>query len=522
MKNRLFTIVIGASALLAVAMVFHRSGSTVSAQNTFTGSPCQPHRIADSLCTRCHPELAAVFKKRGDWCAEHKLPESQCYLCNPGLREAAGIAGSDHDHHSHGMTDAHDDHDEHDGHDHAAEVDTHTDGDLDHAGHEHRNETEQSAPSGKPQTSLFRKNAGHCAADDAIIQLASIQTAERTGLELASVERTNAADVIEAVAEVEFDATTSFALTSLVAGTLVRWTVLPGQQVNSGQVLAYLESLEAASLKAEYLHAEAVYALAQKEHDRQKQLASTGLVSPRELQEAEADFLRAQADQRKAAAALKALGFSETDLQRLVKDSEAGVSIPVRARHSGTLVEQRVDLGALIGAGETIGVIAETEQMWVEAQVRERELSRVRAHQSVTLSSDGSGLNRTTGEVVWVADAVDPATRMGRVRIAIERNGSHLRAHQFVRARIAVASAGDVTSVPSEAVQWEGCCNIVFVSETIDRFRPRKITIEYVDGDRYAVTGLREGERIVTKGSYLLKTELMKGSLGAGCCGHGA
>ncbi len=44
-----------------------------------------PHGVAKTLCTRCNPKLAAVFKAKGDWCAEHERPESQCVLCHPEL-----------------------------------------------------------------------------------------------------------------------------------------------------------------------------------------------------------------------------------------------------------------------------------------------------------------------------------------------------------------------------------------------------------------------------------------------------
>lgn len=46
---------------------------------------CEPHGVKKSLCARCNPKLAAVFKAKGDWCQEHDRPESQCVLCNPEL-----------------------------------------------------------------------------------------------------------------------------------------------------------------------------------------------------------------------------------------------------------------------------------------------------------------------------------------------------------------------------------------------------------------------------------------------------
>jgi cobalt-zinc-cadmium efflux system membrane fusion protein len=196
--------------------------------------------------------------------------------------------------------------------------------------------------------------------------------------------------------------------------------------------------------------------------------------------------------------------------------------VPVRAKQSGVLSEQRVALGEVISAGSSIGLVTERGKFWVEARVRENELSRISVGQHATLSADGQGLSRTQGTVIWVAASVDPATRMGRVRIQPEINGNPLYAHQFVEVAIEAQSPSNLILVARDAVQWEGCCNVVFVSESADRFRPRKVNVLFSNGMYYAVSGVRSGERIVTKGSYLLKTELMKDGLGAGCCGVGA
>ena len=43
------------------------------------------HGVQKSICARCNPKLAAVYKAKGDWCVEHERPESQCVLCHPEL-----------------------------------------------------------------------------------------------------------------------------------------------------------------------------------------------------------------------------------------------------------------------------------------------------------------------------------------------------------------------------------------------------------------------------------------------------
>ena len=76
--------------------------------------------------------------------------------------------------------------------------------------------------------------------------------------------------------------------------------------------------------------------------------------------------------------------------------------------------------------------------------------------------------------------------------------------------------------MPKSAVQWDGCCNIAFVRRTDLLYEPRKLRLGYETDDYLEViNGLQEGETVVTQGSFLLKTEIMKGSIGAGCCEPG-
>jgi cobalt-zinc-cadmium efflux system membrane fusion protein len=540
--------------LTAATVVLSQGEKKETLVSRYTGVPCAEHGIADSLCTRCHPELAALFKKKGDWCPEHRMPESQDDLCDPKLAKKS-VAPADVNQEdlnkkvvstdwcsthrvpesectkcnpalvaafkakgdwckSHGVPESHC---------YQCNPDLKFPQEAEYLKQKSKGKEEsRMTPAGHPETALYRTNALSCATDQAVVQLTSVETAQRAGLQIEEVQAASLSETIDAPAEVEFDATSSYAVTSLVGGTLVTWRVQPGESVRQGQTLAYLQSIEGASLKAECSHAMAVLNLSKAAYDRAKALSKDGMNSVREVQEAEADYLRAQADVRKAAGALKALGMSQADIDNLADDDGSSASIPIRAGQSGTLVDQRVALGAVLSPGESIGLISRTDRLWVEAQVRERDVSRLKPGQSAVISSDGRGLNRCQGTVSWVAAEVDPVTRMGKVRIETRPNGSALKAHQFVRVQISTGSPEETVLVPVDAVQWEGCCNVVFVSETRDRFRPRRVNVAFSNGQGYAVTGLKPGEKIVTHGSYLLKTELMKGSIGAGCCGVGA
>ncbi len=89
----------------------------------------------------------------------------------------------------------------------------------------------------------------------------------------------------------------------------------------------------------------------------------------------------------------------------------------------------------------------------------------------------------------------------------------------FGHGQITVRQRDEAIVIPKSAVQWEGCCNVVFVRHTNTVYQPYKVTLGY-EGDGFYVVekGLSAGEMIVTQGAFLLKTEILKGNIGAGCC----
>jgi hypothetical protein len=87
--SSLARIAIGALAFTAFPALAaedypHGAPSAASPSSTAKQENCE-HGVQKSLCARCNPKLAAVYKAKGDWCAEHERPESQCVLCHPEL-----------------------------------------------------------------------------------------------------------------------------------------------------------------------------------------------------------------------------------------------------------------------------------------------------------------------------------------------------------------------------------------------------------------------------------------------------
>lgn len=447
----------------------------IASHGTATADWCAEHRVPESVCTQCNHALIDDFKAKNDWCAGHGLPESHCRLCNPGIsfpQEPKSVLSD--------MT-----------------------------------ETIESP------TVLLRVNAPACATDDAIIQFASAETAERTGISVIPALEASRAYSIDAPGELIFDETNATAVTSSLPITVVRWLLEPGASVNVGTPIAQIESQDMAKLQGEYLQALAMAEPARLRLTRADSLLERQLISKAEYEIIQGETNSALSLANGTAGELKAAGFTDTDIDELKRTKSASSRWLIRSASSGVLLERKAPLGARLEEGTMIALTGDPNKLWVEAHLHEQYAEHAAPGQRIEFSVDGSNLHRLPAEIFWVAPFVDLDTRTVTVRARpLEHNGGMV-ANRFGTAHFMQANQGGVgLAVPRDAVQWEGCCNVVFVQEQSGRYRPRKVTLATGDRDHYIITsGIKSGELIVVNGSFLLKTELMKTSLGAGCCG---
>jgi membrane fusion protein, heavy metal efflux system len=433
---------------------------------------CAEHRYPESECTICQPELIAKFKEDGNWCTEHNAPESNCRQCNPTLVFP-------------------------------------------------QEPREPITAEPVKMSVFFPTNRADCASDQAVVRFATATTAERIGLRVEPVLHAESASPLEATAEVVLDETRVQAVTVAIPATVTRWLIEPGESVALGQPLAELQSPEMASLKSQYLTAAADWTRDHQQWRRAAELRTNQMISQAEMDDFEADEKTALSHLRGLEAQLKSLGLSSQDMDSLNSRHDADGNWLLRAGHSAAVIERRAALGERLEAGSTLALIGNPTALWIQAHVREQDLSRFKVGQEIEFTADGESLSRSRGKVIWVSQYLEPETRTGIVRARVSSGNHRLRAHTFGRAILRSVDNQEVLLVPKDAVQWEGCCNIVFVQEAIDRYRPTKVSIDRGSNHHYRVeSGLREGDLVVTIGSFLLKTELKKESLGVGCAGE--
>jgi cobalt-zinc-cadmium efflux system membrane fusion protein len=283
--------------------------------------------------------------------------------------------------------------------------------------------------------------------------------------------------------------------------------------------------VELGQAKADYLAALPLVELWTETLARNRGLSERGLVAEKLILEAETELRRAKAETIKVGQRLRNLGLDRQQIAALDdEDEEERNLLKIIAPLDGTVVRRDAVAGEAIEPTSEIFAVADLAQVWVHLDVYEKDLPRLRVGQSVTFRVAGLAPAKFTGAVAWIDAEVNERTRTIRVRGELENTDGLLRAHMFGQGEIAVGEPHQSLVVPRDAVQWEGTSYVVFVQkqpDQPDQFEPRRVLIGRQDGDRFELpwADLRTGELVVTTGSFLLKTEIMKGSIGAGCCG---
>ena len=161
--------------------------------------------------------------------------------------------------------------------------------------------------------------------------------------------------------------------------------------------------------------------------------------------------------------------------------------------------------------------------MWLLLNVPLEEAERITLDQKIVFHPDGAS-EPTIGHITWISTDVDRQTRTVQVRAELANANGKLRNETFGSGDIVLRQEPNAIVVPNEAVHWEGCCHVAFVrdkdyfnEDSYKVFHTRSIRPGAVlNGHTEIIAGLLPGEVIVTKGSGVLRAELLKGNLGAG------
>ncbi len=358
------------------------------------------------------------------------------------------------------------------------------------------------------------------------VRLDSKETAAEIGLRVAAAESREVGPTVSGNAEITYASHDYAHVTSRVNGRVSAVPADEGQIVTAGQVLVVVDSAEVGTAKAQYLSLVPVAQLARDNYDRFAKLEASGAEAKRTVIAAKSDLNRVEADLMKARQQLLNLGYTDKRIAEIEKTRDTSNFIEVLAPMDGTLVERHAIIGEAVGPPSglvttqqmnSLFEITDLHHLWCWVDVYEADVPSVRVGQPMRFTISGTESPVFSGHVELIGFAVNPATRTVRVRAEVENIDGRLRANQFGRGVIQVGPKRKAVVVPREAVQNDGAEQFVFLPRDDGlRFRTQRVTTRKIDipGLVEISWGLEPGSSVVTTGSFLLKSELFKASLG--------
>jgi membrane fusion protein, heavy metal efflux system len=248
--------------------------------------------------------------------------------------------------------------------------------------------------------------------------------------------------------------------------------------------------------------------------NREQRIQSQGLRNEREIQQAEADVRVASAGVTAARSGLAEARAVEVRAGAAVNSARArlaqmgagptGSRVAVRAAIGGEVESRPVNVGETVSEGQVLARVLNTSTVWVEGDIFERDLPRVRVGQRVEVTADAVPGRTFTGVVEYISGVVNPETRAVQMRTVVRQSVKVLKPNMFAQMMLAGGGAA-VVAVPIEAVQDDAGTPVVFVEESLGSYRRTPIQTSGSLGERVLVTsGLRPGDRVVTQGAYQL------------------
>ncbi|HCX30298.1 MAG TPA: hypothetical protein DHU55_11095 [Blastocatellia bacterium] len=309
-------------------------------------------------------------------------------------------------------------------------------------------------------------------------------------------------------------------------GRLVRLYAGQGSNVKKGQKLADLESADIDQAEADYLKAladsenarrtsVAEVKFAQATYDRTKMLYEKTITAGKNLQAAEHDLELAKAAAASSVAGTRAaltaarrhlliLGLKESDVDALASKPSLAAVFSLTSPIAGIIVERNATIGATVGSDANLFKIIDISRVWIDANVFEKDLERVKRGQEVKVSVPAFPGSSFSGRVILVSSVVDPETRSVKVRTEVPNPDGRLKPDMFANVQIITDLHRTAISIPQAAVLDDGGKTVVFVSEG-SGYKKRVVTAGIQGNDRVEIIdGLIAGDKVVVKGNYLL------------------
>ncbi len=316
-------------------------------------------------------------------------------------------------------------------------------------------------------------------------------TVQNMGVRLAPVVKKELTKTIRAFGNITFDERRLYTVNTKFDGWIEHLNVnYIGQSVTKGQPLFQIYSPDLVTAQEEYLLALRQYRkVSGSSNERIKANAKRLLNASRTR--------------------LKYWDISNKQIERIEKTGQVAKAVTVYSPATGVVLEKNAFPGHFVKAGEHQFEIADLSKVWVDVEVYEYELPWVRNGMEATMDLSYIPGKEFNGRVLYVYPYLTEKTRTVRLRLEFENRNFELKPDMYANIYLNSTLEEKSLVIPQEAVIDSGVRKVAFVSKGKGRFEPREIQLgmEVNAGSYQVLTGLSEGEQVVTSAQFLLDSE---------------
>lgn len=366
----------------------------------------------------------------------------------------------------------------------------------------------------------------------AVIELDE-QARAQARLVVAAVTVQSIPETVRAAGRLTTNENATWRVGAITEGRIIRVDVKIGDRVRKDQILARMHSHDIHEARAQYRRSLAEVTrlksnveFARRTRDRMRRLQEMKAASVEQVDQAENEFKNSQV----------ALSNAEIEMNRtrlhlveflgvsLEGPEEHGHSanpedhvedlIPIRSPADGVVLTREVTPGVVVTASSDLFTISDLSTVWVIAAVQEESLSRLRVGMPAHVHVQAYPDRQFQGRVIRIDEKLDPETRTVSVRVAIDNRAGLLKPEMYSSVDLDVGGTAPALFVPQVAVQDVKGQALVFLENKPGSYTPRPVqTGRILDGLIQVTGGLKGGERVVSEGSFILKSQLLKASL---------
>ncbi len=322
------------------------------------------------------------------------------------------------------------------------------------------------------------------------------------GIETAKVTRRALRDVVTAPGEVHMNAYRSAQVAPRVDAQIVARHARLGESVKQGQPLVTLSSVEVAGAQGDLIESD-------REWRRVKKLGRSVVSAKR--------YVAAQVARQRSYAALRAYGMTKAQIGALLRSADASRAtgeFDLFAPQDGIVVGDAFVSGEFVARGRVLFELTDVKTPWVEAQLDPRDATRIAVGTPVRVSRDGR--KWIAGRVVQLYYRLNPATRTRPIRIEVSNSDVIMPAGEYVDVAVRTGDAAPLLAVPRDALVLMQGSQTVFKVDG-DELHPRPVETGVTRAGWTEIrAGLAQGDEIVVKGVFLLKSLVLKSQMGEG------